>query len=117
MWQNGRESLTHARITEDYDDYIAIKFYANSVNAVMQGDTGSPEPVRVTLDGLPLDQESAGADVMFAPDGSSYVLVGQPEMYRLVEKANFSGHELRLSPQSAEFSLFNFTFGAYPQGP
>ena len=80
----------------------------------MLGDTGSPEPVRVTLDGLPLDRESAGADVMFAPDGSSYVLVGQPKMYRLVEKACFSGHELRLR---AEFSLFNFTFGAYPQGP
>jgi len=117
LWQNGRESLSHARITEDYEDYIAIKFYANSVNAVMLGDTGSPEPVRVTLDGLPLDRESAGADVMFAPDGSSYVLVGQPKMYRLVEKAHFSGHELRLSPQSADFSLFNFTFGAYPQGP
>ena len=117
LWRNGRESLTHARVTEGYEDYIAIKFYANSVNAVMLGDSDSPEPVQVTLDGLPLDRESAGADVMFAPDGSSYVLVGQPKMYRLVEKAQFGGHELRLSPQSADFSLFNFTFGAYPQGP
>ncbi len=117
LWQNGQESLTHARVTEEYEDHIAIKFYANSVNAVMNGDPGSPAPVLVTLDGLPLDQESAGADVMFAPDGSSYVLVGQPKMYRLVEKAKFSGHELRLSPMSADFSLFAFTFGAYSQGP
>ena len=117
LWQNGRESLTHARVTQDYEDYIAIKFYANSVNAVMHGGAGSPEPVRVTLDGLPLDRASAGADVMFAPDGSSYVLVGQPKMYRLVEQAKFGGHELRLSPQSEDFTFFNFTFGAYPQGP
>ena len=117
LWKNGRESLTHARVTEGYEDYIVIQFYANSVNAVMQGDAESPKPVRITLDGLPLDRASAGADVMFAPDGSSVVLVGQPKMYRLVEKANFGGHELRLSPRSADFSLFNFTFGAYPQGP
>ena len=117
LWENGRESLTHARVTQDHEDYIAIKFYANSVNAVLQGDTGSPNPVRITLDGLPLDRESAGADVTFAPNGSSYVLVGQPKVYRLVEKAKFSGHELRLSPQSADFSLFAFTFGAYSQGP
>ncbi len=117
LWQNGRESLNHARVAENYEDHIAIKYYANSVNAVMNGDPGSPEPVRVTLDGLPLDRDSAGADVMFAPDGSSYVLVGQPKMYRLVEKAKFSGHELRLSPKSEDFSLFVFTFGAYSQGP
>ena len=117
LWQNGRESLTHARVTEDYEDYIAIKFYANSVNAVMRGVSGSPEPVRITLDGLPLGRESAGADVTFAPDGSSYVLVGRPKMYRLVEKAMFSGHEMQVSPKSADFSLFAFTFGAYPQGP
>ena len=54
---------------------------------------------------------------MFAPDGSSYVLVGKPKMYRLVEQAKFSSHELRLSSQSADFSLFAFTFGAYSPGP
>lgn len=117
LWENGRESLTHARVTAEYEDHIAIKYYANSVNAVMNGDPGSPEPVRIMLDGLPLDRDSAGADVMFTPDGSSYVLVGQPRMYRLVEKVKFSGHELRLSPKSADFSLFAFTFGAYSQGP
>ena len=117
LWRNGRESLTHGRVTADYEDYIAIKFFANSVNAVMQGSVGSPQRLRITLDGLPLKQEIAGPDVTFAPDDSSYVLVGQPKLYRLVEQPIFSGHELRLSPQGSDFSLFSFTFGAYPEGP
>lgn len=117
LWENGRESLTHARVTAEYEDHIAIKYYANSVNAVMNGDPGSPEPVRIMLDGLSLDRESAGADVMFTPDGSSYVLVGQPRMYRLVEKVKFSGHELRLSPKSADFPPVRLYLRSLLAGP
>ena len=34
-------------------------------------------------------------------------------MYRLVNLDSFGEHELKLSSNSYEFSLFAFTFGAY----
>jgi thiol-disulfide isomerase/thioredoxin len=124
MWHNGPQSLTHAGTTEDYEDYIAIKFYATSVNAVMsQGEScrgtacRAPTEVRITLDGNPLTPSQAGEDVRFDNLGNSYVLVDQSRMYRLVELPGFSSHDLKLSANSANFSLFTFTFGAYDEGP
>ncbi|MGH2544762.1 MAG: redoxin domain-containing protein, partial [Ardenticatenaceae bacterium] len=32
LWRNGPENLVHARETENHDDYVAIRFFANSVN-------------------------------------------------------------------------------------
>jgi thiol-disulfide isomerase/thioredoxin len=124
-WHNGPQSLTHAKTTESYEDYIAIKFYATSVNAVMsQGQQPcrgaqpcAPTEVRITLDARPLAPSQAGEDVRFDSQGNSYVLVDQSRMYRLVALPQFSSHELELSVNSADFSLFTFTFGAYDEGP
>jgi thiol-disulfide isomerase/thioredoxin len=132
-WHNGPQSVAHARSTTGFEDYIAIKFYATSVNAVVSpasipatdkhsagGPTSSPPTeslVRVTLDGKPLTPAQAGRDIEFDRQGNSNVVVDEPRMYRLVELADFGNHELRLRVNSANFSLFTFTFGAYDQGP
>ena len=110
LWHDGRESLRHARTTEDYEDYIAIWFFATSVNAVISPEGGAPFDVRVTLDGGPLGPGQAGADIMFDADGNSYVLVDEARMYDLVETTKFAGHGLTLSSNSADFSLYTFTF-------
>jgi thiol-disulfide isomerase/thioredoxin len=117
LWNNGLESLTHARETEDFEDYMAFKYYATSVNVVMTPEGGSPYRVRITIDGEPLAPDHTGSDIRFDDDGNSYVLVDGPRMYRLVEVAEFDGHELRLSSNSADFSVFAFTFGAYKNSP
>lgn len=117
LWRNGPQSLTHARTTVAFEDYIAIKFYANSVNAVMSPEGGPGVRVRVTLDGEPLGRSPAGDDISFDADGESYVLVDQSRMYSLVKQPEFSDHELKLSADSAEFSFFAFSFGAYAEGP
>lgn len=133
QWHNGPESITHARASEEFEDYIAIKFYATSVNAVLtvegmppltdgsgQGLTRSllaGAEVRVTLDGSPLTQAQAGQDVQYDDDGNSFVLVNEPRLYALVELDRFSSHELRLGVKAPDLSLFAFTFGAYEDGP
>ena len=116
LWRNTAESLVHARETEDHEDYMAIKFYANSVNTVMVSADSMPYEVRLTLDDRPLEAEEAGADVMFDGDGNSYVLVDESRMYRLVELPEFNGHELKLSSNS-QMEVFAFTFGSYMSGP
>ena len=117
LWHNGPESLRHARMTEGYEDYIAIKFRAASVNAVMIPAGGEPFEVRLTIDDMPIPASEAGADVRFDEDGNSYILVDRSEMYRLVENSDFSGRELKLSSNSEHFSLFAFTFGAFAESP
>ena len=117
LWLNKEQSLVHARRTENYEDHIAIKFFASSVNAVMAPENSEALLVRLTLDGKPLESEKAGADVMFDEKGNSFVFVDEARMYGLVETADFGVGELRLASNSPGMELFAFTFGAYSSGP
>lgn len=132
LWHNGPESITHARAAENFEDYVAVKFYATSVNAVLSRgelpalDAG-PDPdqprsgtgggvLRVTLDGKPLTRAQAGQDLRFDDAGYSFVLVDEPRLYGLVRLEQFGSHELRLGVMAPGLSLFSFTFGAYEDG-
>ena len=117
LWTNGLESLTHARETADYEDYMALKFFGTSANAVMSpGEYGAGYEVRVYLDGAPVPSDAAGGDIMYDDDGNSYVAVDASRMYYLIDKDAFGGGELRLTSNSADFSVFAFTFGSYEGG-
>ncbi|MDA1216530.1 MAG: redoxin domain-containing protein, partial [Chloroflexi bacterium] len=116
-WLNGTESVIHARRTETFEDFVALKFYAASVNAVINPyQTTEPFEVEVTMDGNSLKANEAGADVI-VEGGRSYFVVDEPRMYQVVELPDFGGHELDLSAKSEGFALFAFTFGAYAEGP
>ena len=116
-WFNGAESIIHARRTENFEDFIALRFFATSVNAVINPyQTTEPFEVEVTMDGRSLKADEAGADVI-VEGGRSYLVVDEPKLYQVVELPEFGGHELDLSAKSEGFALFAFTFGAYPDGP
>ena len=114
QWLSEHENLRHARTTGDYQDYLGVKFYANEVNAVLDVEPGTEYQFRITMDGGPIPKESAGADITYDQNGDSIVLVDSPRMYRLVRQQDVSAHELLLMPKDENFSLFSFTFGAYP---
>ena len=116
LWNNGPESLVHSRVTEDFEDYMVLQFYANSVNVVLAADRGGTYDLRLLMDGDPLAPEDAGEDVWFDDDGNSFVTVHESRMYFLVNLLDFSGHELQLSSNSDEFEVFAFTFGSYKGG-
>ena len=115
FWNNAAESLNHARETEDYEDYIGVRFFATEVNAVMEPRNGDSYEVRVLVDDMPIAMSLAGEDIMWDDDGNSFILVSGPKMYRVVSSPAFGAHELKLSSNSQEFSLFAFTFGSYLQ--
>ena len=116
LWTNGSESIRHARETENYEDHIALKFAAITVNAVVNPEGADPFDVRVTIDGRPLSEEEAGPDVVVA-DGDSFFTVTEPRMYEVVALHEYGIHELTLSSNSDDFALFAFTFGSYERGP
>ena len=113
-WFAAAESIDHARTTDGYEDYIALRFFANEVNAVMGFEGGAPYAFRVTLDGEPVPQDAAGADLAYDANGESVVSVDSPRMYQLIRRAEVASNRLTLSPKDDRFSLFALTFGAYP---
>ena len=112
-WLSESENLRHARATDDYEDYLGIKFYANEVNAVLDVEPGSEYQFRIIMDGGPIPEQSAGPDITYDANGDSIVIVDTPRMYRLIRQEEVSAHELLLMPKDDSFSLFSFTFGAY----
>ncbi len=116
LWLNTFESLVHARETEDYEDYLALKFFGTSVNVVMSPESEMAYDVRVVLDDAPVPQDRAGKDIMYDDEGNSYVVVDKSRMYYLVDQPEFGGGELRLASNSDEFEVFAFTFGSYEGG-
>ena len=116
LWRNEADNLVHARATEDYEDYIAIKYYGTSVNGVMTPAVGEAYRVRITLDDQPIPTDRAGIDIRYDEEGQSYVEVDEARMYFLIEQTVFGGGELKLSSNSPEFALFAFTFGSYEGG-
>ncbi len=115
LWENGLESVRHARKTEGLEDYLALKFIATSVNAVFDPTGGSFE-VDITLDGRPLTQKEAGQDLIIE-GRRSYLSIDEPRLYAIVELPEYGTHELTLASNSDQFALFAFTFGAYAEGP
>ena len=116
LWEKGRESMTHASETTDYEDYIAIKFYSNDVNVVL-GRKDADYTVRVTLEDRPLTGSQAGDDIRYDAEGNSYLLVDQARMFNIVRLDEFGVHELKISSNSDEFELFTFSFGHYQRTP
>ena len=115
LWKNEADNLVHAQMTKDHEDYIVLKFFGTSVNAVMAPETGEPYQVEITLNDEPVEMNRAGADMQYDDEGNS-VHVDEARMYFLLDQETYSGGELKLSSNSAEFALFAFTFGAYQGG-
>ena len=113
-WINELENLRHARVTENYEDYILVNFKAAEVNVVLTiGDSDEPYDVRVLVNDEPVKEEQAGLDVRWDDEGNSFITVDEPRMYRVIQLDDFEGHELKLSSNSDQFRVFAYTFGAY----
>ena len=118
QWSVEPERIRHARVTENLEDYLALKYSAKSINAVLTSDSGEPYRVYLTVDGAMMTPENAGADVQWDENGTSYILVDVPRMYALVDNPQYlTDSTLVMGSNSDDFGLFAFTFGVYAEGP
>jgi len=117
LWKNEREAIVHARETDGFEDYIALRFAARSANVVIDPvRENEPFNVVVEVDERPLTPEEAGADIVFDDEGRSVIEVTDAKLYRIVEQPEWSARELKLRSSSDNFAVFAFTFGIYDQG-
>ena len=128
-WRTDLEAISHGRETEDYEDYIALRFFARTVNIVLDLEEGvEPFEVEVTIaESLPPDAES-GAELAYRPltadeagehivieGGRSYFVVDEPDLYNVISLPEFGDAELKFSSNSPHFALFALTFGSYDE--
>ena len=66
-WRNEAQSAAHARLTDNYEDYVALVYSARSVNAVLTAEGEEPYKVRVTSGGEYLTEENAGGKTWLSP--------------------------------------------------
>jgi len=116
MWLNGLDGAQHARVTEDLEDYVALKYFGTSVNVVL-GSEGEPYRVYLTVDDGPIPLQDRGTDIEEDEDGRTFIFVDRDRMYQLIESPEYGGHEMKLTSNSDEFAVFAFTFGSYSTGP
>ena len=110
-WNIGDEFAEHARASPAGQDYFLVAYQARQVHIVAQTAGGSKRAY-LTLDGANLKPADAGPEVKFEPDGRAYVDVDRSDLYTLVKRTDFGKHELKISPVTAGFRLFTFTFGS-----
>ena len=111
-WDTDLESVRHARATENYKDYVAIKYRAASVNVVVRPQGSEPFKVVTTMMGKPLLEEVWGDDIQVDEDGRTYFQVDMPRLYNVIRGPEVSASELELRVKSTDFVLYTFTFGA-----
>ena len=117
-WHVGAESSTHGRMTEWFEDYLALVYSATSVNAVLTSASGEPYKVRITVDDEYLTDFNKGSDIIIGDDGESYLWVTSPSLYNVISNDSYVRRQnLKMASNSPDFGLFAFTFGVYDTGP
>jgi hypothetical protein len=109
-WSIDSESVTHIRATEDYEDYIAIKYQAASVNVVVRPRGVDPFRVIATIDGKPVPAADWGDDIMADSQGTTFLQIDGPRMYNVVRSIGSKSGELKLHAGSPDFSLYTYAF-------
>ena len=81
-WSIMPESSRHARETNENEDYIALKYSAKSVNAVLTAESKQSYRVLLTMNGQALTEDNKGGDVIIGDNGDSYIEVNEARTLR-----------------------------------
>jgi len=117
-------AVVTANRSEADSTYFAFDFFATSVNAVLGNSEPTPAGagedghlVVVELDGRPLSQDEAGADIEWDSAGNSVVRVKETRLYQIAALPEFGKHELKLTTNSEGLAVYTITFGIFEFGP
>ncbi|HUT98434.1 MAG TPA: redoxin domain-containing protein [bacterium] len=116
-WRVEDGRLLHVSEADPPGDRVVIRCRATEVNAVLHREDGVPFRVYIVVDGGPVSETDAGADVKWDDGGRSFVEVDAGRMYRLLDAPTYADRELALYATGDGFGLYAFTFGACVESP
>lgn len=104
----GNWVITDENAQSGQNSVLSYNFYADKVFLVLRpGPNSSDNKIKVFLDGHPVDNASAGADVQ-----NGIVNVDKDKLYNLIDlRGKSENHLLRLEFQGSGIQVFAFTFG------
>ncbi len=109
-WRVGAESVAHTKKLATSNEYLLLKYSSYSVNLVMGLTAGKSAEVELELDGRPLPEDMAGADVE-VKNGKALLTIKSHRMYRLISASMFHKGTLKIKTAAENIEMFAFTFG------
>ena len=109
-WHFSPEGSGQGMVSAGGDGYLAMRYHAIQVVAVLKPERGSPVRVTVTQDGKPVARADAGADLHFDAAGTSFLTVDAPRAYDVITNKHFGTHELRLTPNGTGLGIYDIAF-------
>jgi thiol-disulfide isomerase/thioredoxin len=109
-WRFSPEGSGQGMVSAGGDGYLAMRYHAIQVVAVLKPENGKPVRVVVTQDGKPVAREDAGSDVHYDAGGSSFLTVDTPRAYGVIMNKHFGTHELRLKPGGGGLGIYDIAF-------
>ncbi|MBM3897381.1 MAG: thioredoxin family protein [Thaumarchaeota archaeon] len=108
-WTTNVDHMLHAGKMGSF----VIAYSGRTASPVIGSPSGQKFTAKVLLDGNTVPKESAGQDLKFDQNGSSYVKIdGPPRLYSLVNaKIPFGKHEIKVET-NAGLAIWSVTFGA-----
>jgi thiol-disulfide isomerase/thioredoxin len=115
-WLDSGQAMVYSTTDAAADDYVALRYHALDVVAVLKPEAGKPVTVYVKHDGKPLAKEDAGTDIRYDDSGRAYVDVDSPREYDLVRGRHYGAHDLELHPVQYGLGVYTFDFEACEVG-
>jgi thiol-disulfide isomerase/thioredoxin len=103
-------TTSEAAISGESDGFLALRYHAIEVEAVLKPENGGSVRVGVMQDGKPVAESDAGKDLRYDDRGRSFVEVNAPRAYELVTNAQFGQHTLQLFPKRDGLGIYDFAF-------
>jgi len=115
-WLDAGQAMVYSATDARTDGYVALRYHALDVVAVLKPEAGKPITVYVRHDGKPLAKEDAGTDIRYDDSGRAYVDVDSPREYDLVRNRHYGAHDLELHPVQYGLGVYTFDFEACEVG-
>lgn len=110
-WRISGECVEHTRSLPAATEYLALRYQAFSVNAVMGALDDREVTVEVLYDGKPVPASMAGKDLVIDDMGNTHVHVSVHRMYEMISADHFHDAALKLALKHAGVKIYSFTFG------
>jgi len=109
-WKVESEALIHTKKIALTNEYLALRYSAFSVNAVIGTDKKRAVLFEIELDGHPVPEDMFGDDVKMK-NGKSVVRVKDSKMYSLIRSDIYHKGVLRIKTADSGLIFYELTFG------